>query len=92
MTAVEEIISFPQETGVALNLKQCAFFKMKVDYLVHTILPGNLAPASAPTREISEAPLPTDKNRMLSFLGGCNVYRRLVPGFDVVARPLNAMV
>lgn len=68
MIEVEEILSLVQDTGVTLKIKKCAFFKTKVDYLGHNVLPGKFAEASAPTRAISETPFPTEKPRMRSFL------------------------
>lgn len=91
MTAVEEVLSLLQDTGVTLKLKKCAFFKIKVYYLGQTILPGKLEAASGPTREISGAPFPTDITRILSLLGAFNGYIRFVPGFAAVGQSLNAM-
>lgn len=39
-----------------------------------------------------EAPVPTDKTRMRSFLGGWKVYLKFVPGFPGVRPPLNPML
>lgn len=87
---VDEILSTLKKSGVTLNLNNLPFFNRKLDYLVHTTLPGKLAAASVPTKAILEAPFPMDKASIRLFLGdGCNVYKRFVPKFTGFARPLS---
>lgn len=81
LTKVEEIRSLLQDIRVTSKVKKRDILKSKVGYLGQTLLPGKLAPASAPTRAISGAPFPTEKFRMRYFLEAFNVYGRFVPGF-----------
>lgn len=81
---------------MTLKLKKCAFSENKVDFLGHTILSGKLAAAvrrwAPSSKAILEAPSPTDESRMRSFLGSCNVYRRLLHTFSGLTRPFNSML
>lgn len=52
----------------------------------------NLAAAEEPIKAIMEAPFPIEKTPMRSFPDECNVYRRVVHGFEGVARPLDAVL
>jgi len=73
-------------------LAKCHFFKDRVDYLGHVVLPGKLAVAQESTKAIAEATFPETPTQMRSFLGSCNVYRRFAKDFAHIARPLNEML
>lgn len=49
---VEEFLKLLRNSGVTVTSEKGAFFEMRVDYLGHTILPGKLMDASAPTQSI----------------------------------------
>lgn len=85
---VDEVLFLLKKAGITLKFKKSALLKRKEDYLGHNILPGKLAAASVPTKNVMEAPFPTDKTRMRSFSVACNVYKRFVPKFAGVARTL----
>jgi hypothetical protein len=43
---VDQVLSFLEHTGVSLNLKKCAFFRRRVEYLGHIVQPGKLSMAA----------------------------------------------
>lgn len=45
-----KILLLLSKTGVYLKLNKFAFFKHKLDYLLHKIIPGNLEASSPPTK------------------------------------------
>ena len=59
-----------------------------MDYLGHTLKHGNLAPDAAKIEQLKDAPQPTTKTEVRSFLGFAGYYRRHVPGFSTIALPL----
>lgn len=79
------------DVGLPMKLKKCHFFKGRVDYLGHVILPGNPAGATENSKSIQEATFPTDIMRLRSFLGACNMYRRFVEGYVTIAKSLTEM-
>jgi len=63
-----------------------------VEYLRREINPGRLGVLDAHTRALREAHFPTTLTQVRSFLGMCNVFRRLVPSFARTAAPLTDLV
>ena len=77
-----------REAGATLRLRKCDFFKKKVKYLGHEILPGKLKILQKNLDAIARAKPPTTKTQVRSFLGMCNVYRRFIAGYAQIAFPL----
>jgi Reverse transcriptase (RNA-dependent DNA polymerase) len=89
---LQEVLSLLERAGITLKLSKCHFFKDTVDYLGHVIVPGRLAIATKNTDALKQAKHPTTQTELPSFLGLCNVYRRFVPNFSRIARPLNDLL
>jgi len=89
---VDQVLGLLRAAGVTLKLAKCHFFKDRVDYLGHVILPGRLSVAAKATEAIAQAVFPETPTQMRSFLGSCNVYRRFAKDFAHIARPLNVML
>ena len=89
---LDTVLSLLRNAGVSLKLKKCFFFRPKVDYLGHVILPGKLSVARDRSAAFEKCLFPQTLIQLRSFLGACNVYRRFIAGFAKVARPLSAML
>jgi hypothetical protein len=89
---VDEVLTILEAAGVSLNLKKCAFFRARVDYLGHVVYPGKLAVDSKKTVAVAEWPFPSNKSELRSFVAFCSVYRKFVAGFADIASPLNGML
>jgi hypothetical protein len=77
-----------REAGLTLKASKCEFGSKQVNYLGYLISPegvrvnqGNLAP-------IFQMPTPTTKKQIQSFLGMAGYYRRFIPKFADIVRPL----
>ena len=82
-------MSLLHKAGLTLKLPKCHYFKNSVDYLGHIVTPGRLEIARRATDAIDKALPPRNATEMRSFLGLCNFYRRFVPNFSRIAKPLN---
>ena len=89
---VDEILSCLKKAGVTLKINKCKFFTTTVDYLGHTITPGQLEVDGANTKSLKESLPPTSKTELRSFLGLCNVYRRFISDFTKKAYQLNQLL
>lgn len=65
---VNAILKPPRESLVTLTLDQCAFFKNRLRFLGHTILPGQMKVPLALTKEIMETPFPLPQDQKLVVL------------------------
>ena len=89
---VQEILQCLRDAGFSLKLKKCDFFQNKVNYLGHVIMPGKLLVAQKTVDAVKGFKLPETQTHIKSFLGLCNVYRRFVPDFTRIAKPLNMLL
>ena len=79
------------DSGATLKFSKCKFFRQSVDYLGHHLLPHKLQVLKKNVEAIEKAEAPTTKTQVRSFLGLCGVYRRFVPGYATVAKPLTSL-
>ena len=88
---VDEVLQLLGDAGVSLKLKKCEFFQPRVNYLGHVVTPGKLSMAADRAQGFRNSTFPLDKGMMMSFLGAANYFRRFVPNFAKIARPLTEM-
>jgi RNase H-like domain found in reverse transcriptase/Reverse transcriptase (RNA-dependent DNA polymerase)/Integrase zinc binding domain/Integrase core domain len=85
---VDQVLSLLEQAGVSLNLKKCAFFRRRVEYLGHIVQPGKLSMAAKKMAAVEQWSMPRTKREMRSFVAFGSVYRKFVPNFAEVAAPL----
>jgi site-specific DNA-cytosine methylase len=88
---LEMVFERLRAANLSLHPEKCAFFGERVPYLGHMVVPGGLEVQEAKVRAILEVPAPVDVARLRSFLGLANYYRRFVPNYSRVAKPLTAL-
>ena len=88
---VDAVLTRLREAGVPLNLEKCTWFSDEVEYLGHIVRPGQLHVHNETVDALKHATFPTTKTQLKSFLGMCNVYRRLFTDFAKRSKPLNAL-
>ena len=71
-----------------LKLKKCKFTTDEVEYLGMIVKPGQLAMDPVKLDGIASWLTPTKVKDVRSFLGFANFYRRFIPDYSNVARPL----
>ena len=81
-----------QEHGLKIEDKKCQFFCPKVTYLGHVVSAKGVATDPANTEAVTNWPKPKSLKDLRSFLGFALYYRRHVPHFAQVARPLHELV
>ena len=81
-----------QEHGLKIEAKKCQFFRPKVTYLGHVVSAEGVATDPAKTEAVTNWPKPKTLKDLRSFLGFASYYRRFVPHFAQVARPLHELV
>ena len=91
---LDEVLTLLEEAGIKLKLKKCFFFRSKIEYLGHILMPGRMgvSPDSKASIAVKNARFPVNLTQMRSFLGAANVYRRFIKGFSKLARPLTDML
>uniref|UniRef100_A0A1Y1KT95 RNA-directed DNA polymerase n=1 Tax=Photinus pyralis TaxID=7054 RepID=A0A1Y1KT95_PHOPY len=73
------------------NRGKCVFVRASVSYLGHLITPQGIGPDPSKISAIADRKKPTNVKQVMSFLQTCSWFRRFVPDFAQVARPLSEL-
>lgn len=85
---IRRVLHRLQEANLSLKLSKCSFFKEEVEYLGHVISGEGIKPQPSKVRAMKEYPRPEILKELQGFLGVANYYRKFVPGFASIAKPL----
>ena len=89
---LQEVFRRLQQFGLKIKLEKCRFFEESVDYLGHTISCQGLAPTKERIASIVQAPAPSNKVELKSFLGLMTYNCRFLPCLSQVLNPLYQLV
>ena len=87
-------ITFKKLKKVDLKLKEskCDFFKKEIHYLGHLISVNGIQPLPEKLEGIHSMPKPRSPKEIKQFLGLTGYYRKFVPRFSDMARPLTKLL
>ena len=88
---LQEVFERLRKANLKLKLAKCSFLCKCVQYLGHIISREGISPDPSKTSKVREFPVPTDVMRLRQFLGLASYYRRFIPNFSKVSRPLHEL-
>ena len=88
---LEEIFERLRKAGLKLKLQKCSFFKKHIQYLGHLISDEGIQPLPEKLESIAKMPVPQNAKQVKQFLGLVGYYRKFVPHFSDIARPLTQL-
>jgi len=78
------------------NLKlqpyKCEFLRKEVLYLGHRLTCNGLLPNESKLSAVKEFPIPSTTKKLKEFLGLAGYYRRFIPNFGKIAKPLTNLL
>ena len=77
--------------GLKLKPSKCHLLQRQVQYLGHVVSQDGIQTDPEKTRAVEEWPIPRSVGDVRSFMGLCSYYRRFVPDFSTVAKPLASL-
>jgi len=86
---VKKVLKRLQENGLYAKLSKCEFETNKTTFLGHVISDKGITMDPEKVRAIMDWPTPTNVTEVQSFVGLCNYYRRFIPNFAKIAKPLH---
>lgn len=89
---LEAVFARLEQYGLKLKPSKCSFFKEKVKYLGHIISVDGIETDPEKVSAIRDWPVPENLGQLRTFLGFCGYYRRFVPAFSKLVKPLNDLV
>ena len=78
--------------GLKLKPSKCDLLKQQINYLGHVVSTEGVSTDPEKIKAAAERPQPTTVTEVRSFLGFVSYYRRFIPNFSKVAKPLNKLL
>lgn len=81
-----------RQFNLKLQPSKCTFMRKEVNYLGHVITDEGVKPDPQKIQCVVNFPIPTNEKEVKSFLGLSGYYRRFVPGYGRIAKPLTTLL
>ena len=88
---LEEVLYRLKTAGLKLKPKKCCLFRKQVQYLGHIVSSQGVATDESKISAVRDWATPTNVSELRSFLGICSYYRKFVPDFATVSKPLTKL-
>ena len=88
---LETVFSQLRQAGLKMKCSKCDFSKSKIHYLGHLISPKGISPLPNKLDCIKHMLAPKDVKEIKQFLGLTGYYRKFVPRFADISRPLTTL-
>ena len=88
---LEIVFSHLREAGLKMKHSKCDFFKSEIHYLGHLISPEGISPLPNKLDSIRHMPVPNSAKEIKQFLSLTGYYRKFVPRFADISRPLTTL-
>ena len=88
---IESVMQRLKEAGLTAKVAKCEWAKTQLVYLGHRIGHGRIAVPEDRATAIAEFIKPTTKKGVRAFLGTTGYYRKFIPDFGKVAKPLTML-
>ena len=89
---IEIIFEKLKRADLKLKESKCDFFKKEIHYLGHLISVNGMQPLPEKLESIRSMPKPRSPKEIKQFLGLTGYYRKFVPRFSDMARPLTKLL
>ena len=89
---LKAVIGKLRAAGLKLKPTKCDLFKQQINYLGHVVSKEGVSTDPDKIAAVTEWPQPTTVTEVRSFLGFVSYYRRFIPNFSKVAKPLNQLL
>ena len=88
---LETVFSHLRDAGLRMKWSKCDFFKSEIHYLGHLISQEGISPLPNKLDCIQHMPVPKNVKEIKQFLGLTGYYRKFVPRFADISRPLTTL-
>jgi len=89
---LESVLQRFDQANLQLHPGKCVFAQPRVQYLGFVLSEKGVAASPEKVKAVQNFPKPKCVNDVRSFLGLASFYRRLVPKFAEIAKPLTTLI
>lgn len=88
---IEQVLQKLREAGLKLKPRKCSIGQQRLQYLGHIVDSQGVRPDPANIEALTNYPVPTNVKKVQQFLGICGYYRRFIPDFSDISKPLTLL-
>ena len=92
LVRLQAVLNKLKAAGFKLKPSKCKLFRKQLNYLRYVVGHNGVATDPKKIDSVTMWPRPTTVTEVRSFLGFVSYYRRFVPNFSKVAKPLNKLI
>lgn len=81
-----------REAGLKLGPKKCVFARRECVFLGHLISRDGIRPPPDRVKAVQDYPIPKSAKELQRFLGLLNWFRKFIPNFSAIAKPLHELL
>lgn len=89
---LRDVFGRMRKHNLKLQPDKCEFLRKEVFYLGHVITSDGVKPDERKVEAVKNFPVPTTTQKLKGFLGLAGYYRRFIPNFSKIAKPLTELL
>lgn len=89
---LNQVLSTASDYGLKINWRKCDLLVQRVEYLGYIIEAGTVRPSARKVSAVARFPKPTSVKDVQCFLGLTGHFRKFVPQYATIARPLSQLL
>jgi hypothetical protein len=86
------VLQLLRDHQLYVKFSKCEFYIKEVPFLGHVVSPEGIAVDPSKVKEVLEWKLPTMVSEVRSFLGLADYYRRFIPNFSKITKPITELL
>lgn len=92
MQKSRQVLETAARYGLRIKWKKCSFLQQSINFLGHTVANGRVWPGADKTSAVKRFAYPKDIKGVQSFLGLTGFFRKFIPRYAEIARPLTNLL